>query len=53
MYQVTAVVDGCEVGYGEGESLKWAKMEALDNIDSFYRQMISAGYKLSWIIIKN
>lgn len=41
MYQVTAVYEDCEVGYGEGEGLAYAIEECIENIDTFYRPVMS------------
>jgi hypothetical protein len=38
MYQVTAIYEGCEIGYGEGESGSYAIGECLESIDSIYNQ---------------
>ena len=38
MYQVTAIYEGCEIGYGEGYSNKYAISECLESIDSIYNQ---------------
>ncbi len=35
-YQVTAMYQDSEIGYGEGESLQCAKQEALEQVPSFY-----------------
>ena len=45
MYQVTAIFDDCEVGYGEGDSdsergLAFALEECLESVDSFYRPVM-------------
>jgi hypothetical protein len=50
MYQVTAIYQGCEIGYGEGESLGYAKQDCIDSIDTIYL-CDKASIKLS--IIKN
>lgn len=50
MYQVTVVYQGCEVGYGEGESLSYAKQEALDSVPSFYDSVIDS---VEFIIIES
>ena len=36
MYQITAIYEGCEIGYGEGYSNKYAIAECLESIDSIY-----------------
>jgi hypothetical protein len=36
MYQVTAIYEGCEIGYGEGDSSSYAIGECLESIDSIY-----------------
>ena len=38
MYQVTAIYEGCEIGYGEGDSSSYAIGECLESIDSIYSQ---------------
>ena len=50
-YQVTAVYDDAEIGYGEGESLNYAKQECLDSIDSFYGFLKLS--EIRFIILKN
>lgn len=42
MYQVTIVYQGAEIGYGEGESLSYAKQEALDSVPSFYNPVLDS-----------
>lgn len=37
MYQVTIVWQDAEIGYGEGESAKYATQEAIENVDSIYK----------------
>lgn len=37
MYQVTIIWEGAEIGYGEGESLNYAKSEAKDSVSDFYK----------------
>jgi hypothetical protein len=34
--QVTAIYQGCEIGFGEGESLDYAIEECIESIDSMY-----------------
>ena len=47
MYQVTVISEGAEIGYGEGESLAYAKEEALESVDSMGREYMQAfDYKL-------
>ena len=36
MYQVTAIYEGCEIGYGEGDSSSYAIGECLESIDGIY-----------------
>jgi len=36
MYQVTAIFEGCEIGYGEGESGSYAIEDCIDSIDNIY-----------------
>jgi hypothetical protein len=38
MYQVTAIFEGCEIGYGEGEGSSYAIEECIESIDSIYQQ---------------
>jgi hypothetical protein len=38
MYQVTAIYEGCEIGYGEGEGSSYAIEECIESIDSIYQQ---------------
>ena len=42
MFQVTAVFEDAEVGYGEGEGVAYAVAECLDSIDAFYRPIIDS-----------
>ena len=51
IYQVTAVWGDCEIGYGEGESLGYAKRECLESIGSFYKGLSKS--EIRFIIIKN
>jgi len=39
-YQVTIVSMDCEIGFGEGESLNWAKQEAFESLDTMGRDMV-------------
>lgn len=39
MYQVTAIYQDCEVGYGEADSLQYAIEECVLSIDGFYREL--------------
>lgn len=48
MYQVTAVYQGSEIGYGEGEGLGYAKQEAIDSIASIYEPVLDL---IEWIVI--
>ena len=48
MYQVTAIYQGAEIGYGEGEGLRYAKREALESIPSIYSTVID---QIEWIVI--
>jgi hypothetical protein len=50
-YQVTAVYDDAEIGYGEGEALSYAKQECLDSIGSFYESVKLSDIR--FIILKN
>lgn len=36
IYQVTAIYEGDEVGYGEGESYEYAASECADSVPSIY-----------------
>jgi hypothetical protein len=36
MYQVTAIYQGSEIGYGEGSGYQYAIEECIDSIDSMY-----------------
>ena len=36
MFQVTAIFQGAEVGYGEGEGLAYSLADCIESIDSFY-----------------
>jgi hypothetical protein len=36
MFQVTAVFQDAEIGYGEGEGAAYAIAECIDSVDSFY-----------------
>lgn len=36
MYQITILFQGAEIGYGEGESYKWARDEAVQSVSDFY-----------------
>ena len=51
VYQVTAVWDDCEIGYGEGETLNYAKQECLDSIESIYSSLDKS--EIKFIIISN
>ncbi len=48
MYQVTAVYQGAEIGYGEGEGLSYAKQDAVDSIPSIYTPILD---QIEWIVI--
>lgn len=39
MFQVTAIYQDCEVGYGEADSLQYALEECALSIDGFYREL--------------
>lgn len=46
MFQVTAIYQDCEVGYGESDSesnrgLAYALEECIESVDSFYRPVLS------------
>lgn len=36
MFQVTAIYDGAEVGYGEGEAYEYAAQECADSVSPLY-----------------
>ena len=36
MLNVTAIYDGCEIGFGQGDSLDYAIEECIESIDSMY-----------------
>ena len=38
MYQVKAIYEGCEIGYGEGLTGSYAIEDCLESIDSIYQQ---------------
>lgn len=40
-YTAVAIYEGCEIGFGEGESYGYAVAECLQTIDSFYRLVMS------------
>ena len=50
-YQVTAVFDDAEIGYGEGEALNYAKQECLDSIEEIYGCLKLSDIR--FIILKN
>ena len=50
MYQVTAVYQGAEIGYGEGERLSYAKQEAIDSIPSIYLTVLD---QIEWLILES
>jgi hypothetical protein len=37
MYQVTAVYEGCEIGYGEGDGDGYAVEDCIDSIPQIYK----------------
>jgi hypothetical protein len=41
MHQVTILWNDCEIGYGEGESLSYAKSEAIESVDGMYASVRS------------
>ena len=41
MFTVTAIYDGCEIGFGEGESYDYAMNEAVESISSQYVEMVA------------
>lgn len=36
MFQATAIFQGAEIGYGEGEGVTYTLQECIESIDSFY-----------------
>jgi hypothetical protein len=50
MYQVTAVYQGAEIGYGEGEGLDYAKEEAIESIPSIYLAVLD---QIEWLILES
>ena len=46
MYQVTAIFDDCEVGYGEAESLDYAVEECAFSVESFYASLPAHSFRL-------
>lgn len=50
MYQVTAIYQNCEIGYGEGEGLAYAKQECVDSVSRFYDPVMD---QLEFIVIAN
>jgi hypothetical protein len=40
MYQVTIISQDCEIGYGEGESLAYARDEAAQSLDTMGRHYL-------------
>ena len=54
IFTVTVISSDAEIGYGEGESLAYAKEEALESVDSMGREYMSAfGYELQIIQTSN
>lgn len=49
MYQVTAVWQGEEIGYGEGESLAYAKEECIESIPCLYDSVLD---EIRYIVIQ-
>jgi hypothetical protein len=46
MYTVTIISSDAEIGYGEGESLDYAKEEAMESVDFMGQQYMSEfGYE--------
>ena len=41
MYRVTAVYDGCEIGYGEGDGDGYAVEDCIDSIPQIYKDCAS------------
>lgn len=46
MFQVTAIYQDCEVGYGESDSLQYAIEECAFNVDSFYAPLPAHSFSL-------
>ena len=38
MYQVTAIYEGCEIGYGEGLTGSYAIEDCIESIDGIYHE---------------
>ena len=46
MFQVTAIYQDCEVGYGEADGLEYAVEECALSIDSFYAALPAHSFSL-------
>lgn len=46
MYQVTAIYQDCEVGYGEADGLDYAVEECALSIESFYASLPAHSFRL-------
>lgn len=49
-YQVTAVYDGAEIGYGEGEGLAYAKQDCRESIPLIFA---SVRADITYTVVKN
>ena len=49
-YQVTAVYDDAEIGYGEGEALSYAKQECRESIPLMFA---SVRAEITYTVVKN
>ena len=49
-YQVTAVYDDAEIGYGEGEALSYAKQECRESIPLIFA---SVRAEITYTVVKN
>ena len=49
-YQVTAVYEDDEIGYGEGESLAYAKQDCRESIPLIYAGVLA---QVTYTVVKN
>ena len=49
-YQVTAVYDGGEIGYGEGEALSYAKQDCYESIPPIFACVLA---QITYTVVKN
>jgi hypothetical protein len=40
MYTVTAIYEGCEIGFGEGEGIAYATDECIESISQIYKDCV-------------